>query len=96
MPEECRPSVDEWQRMWAKIVAQAWADGDFKARLLADPAAVLREAGVEVPPGVSLQVHESTADTVYLVLPASPPAGGVEEGELRVSALSIAPPISCW
>lgn len=96
MSEEKQVGVNEQQRTWARIVAQAWADPDFKARLLADPAAVLSEAGLNVPAGVGLQVLENTASVVHLVLPPPPSGGDVEESELRVSALSIGPPISCW
>ena len=30
-------------KQWSQIVAKAWADANFKQRLLADPAAVLKE-----------------------------------------------------
>jgi len=96
MSDEKQAGVNDPQRTWARIVAQAWADENFKARLLADPAAVLSEAGLNVPAGVGLQVLENTANVVHLVLPPPPSGGGVEESEARVSALSIAPPISCW
>ncbi len=59
-------------RTWAKIVAQAWADADYKARLLADPAAVLKEAGLDLPAGVDLRVVENTANLAHFVLPAPP------------------------
>lgn len=29
----------------AKIIATAWSDGEYRARLIADPVAVLAEAG---------------------------------------------------
>jgi hypothetical protein len=32
-------------KAWGQIVARAWQDEAFKRRLLADPAAVLREQG---------------------------------------------------
>lgn len=77
------------QRTWAKIVAQAWADADYKARLLADPAAVLQEAGLDVPAGVTLQVVENTANVAHFVLPAPPIGAHGTELEERVSAVSI-------
>ena len=54
------------------LVARCWADAAFKARLLADPVAVLREVGIEVSPGIALRVLEDTAQTVHLVIPARP------------------------
>ncbi len=74
------------QRTWAKIVAQAWADADYKARLLADPAAVLKEAGLDVPAGITLQVVENTANVAHFVLPAPPIGAHGTELEERVSA----------
>ena len=83
-------------RTWAKIVAQAWADADYKARLLADPVAVLKEAGLDLPAGVDLRVVENTANVAHFVLPAPPIGAHGTELEERVSALSIMPPCSCY
>lgn len=53
-------------------IARAWADPDFKRRLLTTPNATLAEAGVEVPAGTPIKVIEDTADTQHLVLPVAP------------------------
>ena len=37
-------AVQENTKRWARVVAQAWADNDFKQRLTASPAAVLQRA----------------------------------------------------
>jgi len=63
-------------RAWNQIVAQAWADEDFKARLMTDPRSVLSEYGIEVPEGIELVVVEDTDTVHHLTLPPSP------EGEL--------------
>jgi hypothetical protein len=77
---------DEQQRTGAKIVAQVWADEDFKARLLADPAAVLKDAGLDEPADVELRVLENTANLTYLVLPAVPDAAQIsEQVDVRVA-----------
>ena len=55
-----------------KVIAKAWADEGFKARLLADPAAVLAAEGLQTPAGVTLKVLENTAGVFNLVLPARP------------------------
>jgi len=54
---------------WGQIVAKAWTDEAFKRRLLAEPAAVLAEHGMEVPPGVRCRVMEDTATVRHLTLP---------------------------
>ena len=52
----------------------------------------MREFGLEVPDGVEVRVHDSTADMRYLVIPARP-AGtenlGVEELEPLVTRDSM-------
>ena len=41
-------------RLWAKVVAKAWADVAFKEKLISDPAAVLKAEGIEAPRGVNV------------------------------------------
>jgi len=65
-----------------KVIAKAWSDDSYKARLVADPKAVLGEAGITVENGAELRAVEDTADLRHFVIPA-PPA----EGELSEDAL---------
>ena len=57
---------------YGKIIAKAWRDPSFKAKLIADPRATLKQAGVAVPAGVTVRVVENTATLVHLVLPPKP------------------------
>lgn len=41
---------------YTKILVAAWTDDDFAARLDSDPAAAIREFGLEVPEGANLVV----------------------------------------
>lgn len=68
----------ERAKKWSQVVAQAWADEKFKKRLLTDPAAVLKEHGLEVPAGLDVRVVENTDKVYHLTLPARP-AGEVTE-----------------
>ena len=53
----------------ARVVARAWVDPDYKARLLADPAAALVELGYARPaPTPQLAVVENTAAVHHLVV----------------------------
>ena len=61
-----------WRAGYGKVVAKAWSDEAFKAKLLSDPHAALSEAGIEVPKGITVKVVENTGDTTYLVLPVPP------------------------
>jgi hypothetical protein len=84
MASEKKPAskTSEQTKLWAQVVARAWSDEAFKARLLADPAAVLKEAGMEVPEGVQFKVVETSARVVPLILPASPESGELSEEQL--------------
>ena len=66
-------------------MAKAWSDAALKERLTADPAAVLREHGIEVPYDVELRVVEDSPGVRHLVLPASP-ADDLTDEELGPSA----------
>lgn len=55
-----------------RLLAQAAESDDFRARLLADPKAVLREDyDIVIPENMKLFVHEEDAVTAHLVLPRS-------------------------
>ncbi|MEN3282035.1 MAG: hypothetical protein V7607_3175 [Solirubrobacteraceae bacterium] len=58
------------QSPYAKVVARALADNDFKQRLKDDPHAALADHGIDIPRDKRINVVENTADTVHLVLPA--------------------------
>ena len=59
--------------MRERILSKAEEDGDFRARLIADPkAAIASEVGTVVPDGFDIVVHEDSATTAHLVLPPSP------------------------
>jgi nitrile hydratase subunit alpha len=45
----------------------------YRARVVKEPRAVLREFGLTLPDHVAVRVHDSTADLRYLVVPMRPP-----------------------
>ena len=57
---------------YGQLIAKAWSDEGFKARLKADPKAAMKEAGIDVPEGVDIEVVESTQEKAYLVIPPKP------------------------
>jgi hypothetical protein len=69
------------QNPYAKVIAQAWSDEEFKQRLKDDARAALAEHGIDVPQDKQIEVVENTAETVHLVLPAQP-EGEISEKEL--------------
>lgn len=49
-----------------------YKDPAYRARVVREPRKVLREFGVELPTDVAVQVHDSSAEVRYLVLPQRP------------------------
>ena len=63
------PTISE---MTAHVTAKAAEDGDFRARLIADPKAVIAsEFVVSIPENFAIKVHEDSASTAHMVLPLS-------------------------
>lgn len=67
-----------------KVIARAWREPAFRAKLIADPRATLTEAGVVIPAGVTVKVLEDTATHRHFVLPPEP------TGHLSDEALDMA------
>jgi nitrile hydratase subunit alpha len=58
----------------------------YRARMVAEPRAILREFGLELPPETAIRVWDSTAEVRYLVL-AERPAGTEGWDEEALAAL---------
>ena len=61
----------------ALLFSKCWKDEALKARFMADPKAVLKEHGLDVPDGIDVKVLENADDCVHITLPA-PPAGHMD------------------
>src|SRR5262245_52330596 len=73
-----------------RVVARSWADDEFRKQLLADPVGVLKANGVDIPPGVRVEVHEDSGDVSHLIIPVKP-------SDLQISDFSAADGASwCW
>ena len=61
------------EEMRDRLIEKASEDDAFRSQLLSDPRVSIEdELGVKIPEGLSVQVHENTAQQVHLVLPPSP------------------------
>ena len=58
----------------------------YRSRTVREPRAVLAEFGLVLPEGVTVRVHDSTADMRYIVLPARP-AGSDDLDEAELAKL---------
>jgi Nitrile hydratase, alpha chain len=84
-PEDYRregPGI-EWEKQWSQLVVKTWLDEDFKRRLLANPAAVLKEMGMSPPPGMHVKVVENSDKVVHLPLYAKPSHRDLSEEDLK-------------
>jgi hypothetical protein len=83
------------QKVIGRVSALAMLDEEFKARLIADPEAVLAEEGLDLPAGVTVEIRPSFDDvpadhdeeTLYLVIPE---ADEVSEEDLSISTVATA------
>jgi hypothetical protein len=77
MPMNTVTNLD--QEKWSRLVAQCWMDPQFQARLVRDPAAVLKEAGIAVAAGMKVQVIADGPTQRTFVIPAPPPMDDVQD-----------------
>lgn len=61
-----------------ELVSRAWTDDSFKARLLSDTMAALKENGVSIPEGVTVKAVENTDKVFHLIIPPKPGAAKAE------------------
>ena len=59
---------------------------EYRSRTVREPRAVLREFGTELPEGMTVRVHDSTADMRYIVIPERP-AGTEASNEADLSGM---------
>ena len=78
--------MTEQKNALAQLFAACWKDEALKARFMADPKAVLKEHGLDVPDNMDVKVVENADDCVHITLPA-PPTG---HGDLSDEELSNA------
>ena len=55
-----------------QLIARAWADPGFKARLLSNPSEAVKECNIDLPSNLHLKVHTNSDSELHLVIPAAP------------------------
>jgi hypothetical protein len=89
---EMNRDAQQAARIYGRVVAKAWEDEAFKQRLMASPAAVLKEYGMEVLAGVEVRVVEGLGDPevganmIVLPLPPRPSSDELSTEELEQAA----------
>ncbi|MCX5976233.1 MAG: nitrile hydratase subunit alpha [Coprothermobacterota bacterium] len=74
-----------------ELILELNSDPDLKKRFLENPAAMLKERGLEIPPEVTLRVMEDTPDVRHIVIPYIAPGASttLEEIEQRASKIIL-------
>lgn len=85
--------MTEYVNAYQQIIAKCWADDAFKQRLIADPAAVLRAEGMDLPEGMQIEVRENTDQQFYLVIP--PPPSELSDEQLDAASGGFCHPCQC-
>ena len=76
----------EQKKNMQKVAAKAAIDEGFKQRLLADSTAVLKEEGVEIPPGIEVRIVENSDKVFHFILPQKPSNEELSDEQLDAAA----------
>ncbi len=85
------PSNHEGYQILQRVAAEALADDGYRQRLIANPNKELTDAGLTVPEGTTVSIHQNTETEVHLVLPSTvggQPPLDVDDKNVR-SAFSV-------
>ena len=79
-----------------RLVELAWTDRAFAELLQKDPRQALARIGVEVSPGVEIDVRQQRRDTLYFVIP--PLAERTEDAETVINQMDLwqSGELFCW
>ena len=83
--------AEEQGNPYGQLIAKAWTDEAFKARLKADPKAAMKEVSMDAPEGMEIEVVESTHEKGHLVIPPKP-VGELSKEDLDKVAGGISSP----
>ena len=54
-----------WQFAWARAIAKAWQNDEYKSLLLSDSKVALKEFGFNTPPGLTITIREYDGSKQY-------------------------------
>ena len=63
---------EDFQKAYGRVVVRAWSEASFKKELMADPARVLGEHGIDTPKGMDIKIVENNDKQTHFVLPSKP------------------------
>jgi Nitrile hydratase, alpha chain len=59
-------------RQYGELIAKAWSDTNFKARLVENPKAAMAELGIGTLSDIEIVVLEASLKKAYFVIPPEP------------------------
>lgn len=83
MPENTNDEI-----LYGELINRCWEDPLFRARMMNEPKAVLREAGIETPDGIEIRAVFEPVHVKYIVLPADGGPRIFEETAKRLAAMA--------
>ena len=90
------PKSDADTSLERRLVELAWTDHAFAELLQTNPRKALASIGVEVSPGVDIDVRQQRRDTLYFVIP--PLAERTEDTEKVINQMDLwqSGELFCW
>lgn len=90
------PKTSRETTLERRLVELAWTDPDFAERLRKDPRQALASIGVEVSPGIKIDVRQQQRDTLYFVIP--PLATNPADAENAINQMDLwdSGDMFCW
>ncbi len=85
----------EMNKKMAKVIARAWSDSGFKAKLMENPEETLQAEGIELPAEMKITAVENTEEQYYLVIPPKPDELTDEELD-QASGGGLGPAVLTW
>jgi hypothetical protein len=88
-------SALEAQKIMGEVASQALSDKAFRERLAANPGAILKERGLEIPAGVTVKAvrnydsfppPQESPNVLHVVIPTEDPHSELSEEELSAVA----------
>ncbi len=73
-------------RPMGEVIKKAWSDEAFKAKLLSNTMAALKENGIAIPEGVTVKAVENTDKVFYLIIPPKPGVRELSDEDLNKAA----------
>ncbi len=64
--------MTEERNQLAELFAACWKDEALKARFMADPKAVMKEHGLDMPDNLDVKVVENADNCVHITMPKAP------------------------